>query len=478
MRNKLFFAMALCWSIFMAFISANAAEVDHRSFIKGPFKDGRDVTKSCLVCHDKQATDFMKTTHWTWKGTPNHIKGRENSTELYGKTNMLNNYCVSIEGGENGVARELCGSCHAGYGWTRNDNFNPQDKTRIDCLVCHSRKGGYNKTLGGEAGRRVDLVEAAGSVAQPALSNCGSCHFFGGGGDAVKHAGLDSTLETATKSQDVHMASRQKGGQGMQCQSCHKTVDHRIAGASSQMPHYETRVSCEDCHSGAKAPHRMSAQRSVLDRHTATVACQTCHIPVFSKGQATKTMWLWSDVGKDIDVEEQFDKEAYLKHKGTFRWEMNVRPTYAWYNGKVHRYMKGDRISKTASVVYMTRPDGDINDKTAKIFPYKVHLGNQPMDSVYRYLLVFQNYKGLWTHYNWDKALIDGAKGSGLPYSGKFEFVKTAAYVNAQHEVAPKENALACSDCHGDSKRMDWKALGYSGDPMKIGGRFSRHDKK
>jgi len=34
------------------------------------------------------------------------------------------------------------------------------------------------------------------------------------------------------------------------------------------------------------------------------------------------------------------------------------------------------------------------------------------------------------------------------------------------HMVAPKENALKCTDCHGEKSRLDWKALGYQkGDP-------------
>ena len=32
-------------------------------------------------------------------------------------------------------------------------------------------------------------------------------------------------------------------------------------------------------------------------------------------------------------------------------------------------------------------------------------------------------------------------------------------------------NVLQCVDCHGKHGRMDWKALGYSGDPAVLGGR-------
>jgi hypothetical protein len=33
--------------------------------------------------------------------------------------------------------------------------------------------------------------------------------------------------------------------------------------------------------------------------------------------------------------------------------------------------------------------------------------------------------------------------------------------------VAPKAKALTCDDCHGEKGRLDWKALGYKGDPGK-----------
>lgn len=89
------------------------------------------------------------------------------------------------------------------------------------------------------------------------------------------------------------------------------------------------------------------------------------------------------------------------------------------------------------------------------------------MDSAYRYLLIPHLVQGLWKHYDWERALRDGAKGSGLPYSGKYEFVRTIAYGSINHQVAPKEKALQCHDCHSGNGRLDWKALGYDRDPLK-----------
>jgi len=468
--------------VLMALVSAvfGSAPVfagpDHAEFVKGPFKTGDQVTKACLECHDKQAADFMKTTHWKWKGTPNLVKGLEKSTKEYGKANMINSFCTSIQGGKDGLVHESCGKCHAGYGWTRT-NYDFTKKENVDCLVCHALKGNYQRsseacivdTKSMDRGI-MDLDLAAKSVGAPTRRNCGYCHFFGGGADAVKHAGLDSTMEKPDRKLDVHMGTKASGGQDMTCQACHTTRDHKIGGASSMMAHYDARVTCEQCHTGAKAPHQKAKNGKILNRHLASVACQTCHIPVFAKGQATKMSWKWSDVGKDLKAEDQFDKETFVKKKGSFTWGMNVKPVYAWSNGMIERYMIGDKIKDPSKPVYMSRPVGDIKDRTAKIYPYKYYTGDQPMDATYKYLSIFQQYKSLWADYDWDKALKGGAEGSGLPYS--------VTYIAAQHEVAPKEDALQCGECHMGGDRMNWKALGYKGDPMQVGGRVLKAQQK
>lgn len=56
---------------------------------------------------------------------------------------------------------------------------------------------------------------------------------------------------------------------------------------------------------------------------------------------------------------------------------------------------------------------------------------------------------------------------TGLPYSGDYGFAETVMYWRINHMVAPKEQALSCLDCHGDSGRLDWQALGYKVDPLK-----------
>lgn len=472
-------SLAAILSAALVLVSAQAfAGPDHSEFVQGPFTKGQDVTKVCLQCHEKQADDFMKTAHWKWEGTPNHVKGLEKSTKEYGKKNMTNSFCTTIFGGEDSIVHESCSKCHAGYGWTRAE-FDFKDKNKVDCLICHSQKGNYTRAaVGAEIDEgaikkgSMNLELAAQSVGKPTLNNCGTCHFNGGGGDNIKSPGLDSTLLYADRNRDVHMASTEKGGLGFMCQDCHKTTDHKIAGRSSMMAHYTETVECSDCHSD---PHAKSKNKAIIDAHEASVACQTCHIPLISKGQATKTGWWWSDVGKDIEPDEEFDQDTFEKRKGTFKWNMNYEPVYAWYNGKIERYMLGDKVKDPSKPVNMTKPAGDINDKKAKIYPYKFYEGSQPMDSKFKYLSTFQQYKELWVNFDWNQALINGAKSpEGLPYSGQYQFVNTQAWLSAPHEVAPKELAVQCGECHMGGKRMDWKALGYKADPIQSGGRFAK----
>ena len=469
MKIRIPLALAIILAATTAFYSPILAMEDHTEYIEGPFETGEEVTAACLDCHEEQAEDILKTSHWKWKGKPNMVEGMERSKEEYGKANLLNNFCTDIEGG----SRAFCTKCHIGYGWT--DSSEPlSDITKIDCLVCHATEGRYKKSQGGYPDQkmldkgRMDLVVAARSVKMPERKNCGVCHFFSGGGDAVKHGDLDSSLIKPKREHDVHMG----GSTDMTCQECHITNDHQIAGGSTFLATHAGRVACEDCH---RDPHRDSNSKNLLDIHTQTLACQTCHIPLYAKGQATKMSWDWSTVGQEVEPEEQYGKETFARHKGTFVWGKDVTPEYAWYNGKIERYLKGEKIKDPSKTVYVSKPVGDIRDKDSKIYPFKIHRGKQPMDSKFQYLSIFQNYGGLWTHYDWDKALTVGAEASGLAYSGEYEFVSTAFYGSINHEVAPKEQALQCGDCHfGRDKRMDWEALGYEGDPMRVGVRKAK----
>ncbi len=110
----------------------------------------------------------------------------------------------------------------------------------------------------------------------------------------------------------------------------------------------------------------------------------------------------------------------------------------------------------------------------AKIYPFKVMKGKQIYDKVNNYLIIPKLFGegGYWKTFDWDGASKLGMAAAALPYSGSYGFIETKMYWPINHMVAPKEDALKCTDCHGpDATRLNWQALGYAKDPVNFGGR-------
>jgi octaheme c-type cytochrome (tetrathionate reductase family) len=425
---------------------------DHTPVIPATLETPQAVTKACLGCHP-DARKVMNTSHWTWLGEEVSIPGREGTTRI-GKRNLLNNFCIATTGNE-----RSCMKCHAGYGW-KDQSFDFSKEENVDCLVCHERTGTYVKATYGLPAKGTDLVAVARSVGTPQRENCLGCHAYGGGGQAVKHGDLDSSLAHPFEDEDVHI-----GRHGFLCVDCHVAPDHAIRGAAySVSVDSRNAVACADCHT---KPEHEDAR---IEAHLAAVACQTCHIPTFASKLPTKAWWDWSKAG---DPTRKDDAHSYLKIKGEFRYEQDAVPEYGWFDGTVGRYLLGDRIEDPEKPTVLNPPQGSIEDKGARIWPFKVHRAKQPYDAGNRYLFppVTGGEGGYWTTFDWDESFRLGAKISNIAYSGKVGFARTDMYWPLAHMVAPKERALSCTDCHGERGRLDWKALGYAGDPITTGGR-------
>lgn len=433
------------------YVPERPIHVDHTALLSGPFETGSQVTEACLKCHADAAHEITQTAHWTWLSDPVRVEGRDEPIST-GKANVLNNFCIGIQSNWTG-----CTKCHAGYGW-EDANFDFTDESNVDCLVCHEQTGTYVKGNAGIPVEGVDLLASAQSVAAPTRLNCGGCHFNGGGGNAVKHGDLDESLYFPPEAVDVHM-----GGLGFQCIDCHRTDDHNIRGrAISVSVETSNQVLCTDCHSSE------THEDERINAHVGTVACQTCHVPAGAVREPTKMFWDWSTAGQDREE----SLHEYLKIKGSFVYESNIMPSYAWYNGTVSRYLLGDPIDPNG-VTVLNMPQGSIADPNAQIWPFKIHEARQIYDAVYNYLIQPKTVGegGFWTEFDWDRAARLGSEATGLPYSGEYGFAATEMYMTLSHMVVPAENALQCTDCHGTYGRLDWQALGYPGDPMQWGSR-------
>jgi hypothetical protein len=527
----------------------SAAEA-HQAALDRPFDSGYAVTAECVRCHAGQAEQVMKTLHWTWSGPTPQLSALEGFSPTdkpldpgtIGKVNLVNNFCVAVPSNE-----KRCDQCHAGYGgdpdaskpqksaraYTEADSSVPLAH-RVDCLVCHSDPAaGYQKAPA-DFGRPVataNLTAAAKAIIRtPTRQNCGACHFYAGGGDNVKLMG--SSLRNPTTDVDVHM------GSGMNCAECHAEPGHHFKGAGIHVPANVGRSSCEDCH-GATPHEGKSAAGGNIDRHTDTIACQTCHIPTFSRAQFAKTDWDWSTAGdkgrgqngvvktKVNDggqpAESGVAVTTYDYMKGDFVWERNVKPAYAWYDGGMVHVTTDDRgtfapesgrTAADADRITLGRPTANGAEGKAKIHPFKLMRGKQPVyvDGAKSFVVAPNVFgpTGLWGVVQsagyaydpaartfvapnakapvasptsidalWSSLLTAGAKKAGqipadAPTLAKFdgksgwEFRYTKLYMDLNHEIAPKGQALACASCHSATPVIEWSQLGYAcADPAK-----------
>jgi octaheme c-type cytochrome (tetrathionate reductase family) len=434
--------------------SEHTASVDHADFeiLKKEYTNPKDVTAACLSCHNKRDDELMQSSHWTWERTT-EIPGR--GVVNIGKKNLINNFCTGAEG-NNGS----CMRCHIGYGWA-DKSFDFTDATNIDCLVCHDKSNTYfkQKSMAGWPATPATATKefpvpdynlVSQSVGLPDRDNCGVCHFYGGGGNNVKHGDLEEALFHTTKDVDVHMG---EDGKNMVCIDCHQTEKHNIKGkAYSVSASNSNRIGCEQCHTSA--PHN----DRIIDYHTTKVACQTCHIPVYAKVNATTLYWDWSPAGrkdeqgnaiKEYDADHNY---SYLSIKGHFVFDNKVKPEYYWFNGTVDHFLTGDTVKEIP--VQINRLFGEYNDSTAKIWPVKVHRGKQPFDPVTKQILsmkLFAYNKGegaFWEDLDWEKSIQEGMDYNERYWSGKYEFYETEVYWPLNHMVSKKAETLSCTECH------------------------------
>lgn len=435
--------------------------------LQNEFSSPEEVTATCIFCHTEASAQIHDTIHWTWKC------GADKTGKM-GKAGLtLNNFCISIASNE-----PRCTSCHAGYGW-KDKNFDFTNENKVDCLVCHDQTGEYKKfpTKAGypvsepkKFGKKVfmppDLKKTAQNVGLPDRKNCGSCHFYGGGGDGVKHGDLDSSLINPSYDLDVHMSPE---GGDFTCARCHTTSNHKISGRCYKTPAFTDRksvlesdmvkrISCVSCHTSA--PHK---NHKKLNDHTDKVSCQACHIPSFAREKPTKMYWDWSKAGKlkngrpYNEEDKEMHRHKYMSKKGEFVWAKNVEPEYFWFNGSMEHLLLTDKINPE-EIVKVNKVVGDMNDPKSRIYPFKVHKGRQPYDMENNTLvgvhLFGKDKTAYWKNFNWNSAIKTAMDYMELPYSGNHGFVNTEYHYPTTHMVAPKSKALQCTECHTSNGRL------------------------
>ena len=230
---------------------------------------------------------------------------------------------------------------------------------------------------------------------------------------------------------------------GMACIECHPTAKHRIAGGGDlrAIEPVSVKVACENCHT--LSPHKTDAKdetkardAAVFNSHAQKIACQTCHIPAIARDQTQPTV-----------VERDWSKPVLQPDTGLYgpsdKLATNVKAEYRWWNGTF-----------TAT----GEPFGVPRDGRSKIFPWKKT----------KYIIVVDGVSGMPISLHREtyattgdiaQAARKGALESKQPYSGSWRSQEWTEYYLLNHQVAPKEKAIRCTNCHDPNGIMDMKSL-------------------
>jgi hypothetical protein len=400
---------------------------------------------------------------------------------------------------------------------------------RVDCLVCHSDPtAAYAKdpkTFGNPVST-LNLAAAAQDIRLPTRTNCGACHFYAGGADNVKLMG--SALKNPTEAIDVHMGrgmecldchagpSHTFKGAGIHtpahtqrvgCSDCHGAAPHegKVATNGAQLDGHVAKIACQVCH----IPTFSRGQFGKVDWDWSTAGDKTRGVA----GVVTTTVdnnGVYSATGTAVTT--------YDYIKGSFVWKRNAAPAYRWSNGKSTHALTSDKGDLTAAGltaddaarIALGEPVGDASD--GKIMAYKLMRGRQAVyvDGVDSFVVVPNLFgpAGFWgviqtVGYTYDPAtgnytapnaatpvttptplesllsanFTTGARAAGqiapaaaslARFDGTtgWDWRYTKLYLDLNHEVAPKAQALgangACADCHGASPRIPMCEL-YTG---------------
>ena len=502
MRKKGFIFPGVIAATILVTMGIMAQTADHHDFneLQRSFNRPEDVTITCLGCHNLADDQIMKTSHWLWYRKTDKLPGHKGEMMKVGKINIINNFCVAISSNE-----PRCTSCHIGYGW-KDENFDFTDQTKIDCLVCHEQTGTYEKFPTGagyppekrkffKGGKkwfeRPDYRKISQSVGKPSRKNCGSCHFYGGGGNAVKHGALDKSLLNPERSIDVHMG---KDGGEMVCVDCHVAPKHDIKGQLySVSVENRDRLHCTRCHTMKPHTQKLYVEEfeteqkmgydlfksklykrekpednfihRILDKHYDKLSCQACHINMYSTEYKTKLWWDWSmagkknEKGKPFVIKDEDGDKIYDSKKGEFKLGKNLVPEYRWFNGKVGHLLVGDKIDPDNEPIQINTIEGACGAPGSKIWPFKIMRGKQLYDPENKTMIIPKLFgkKGsgaYWGDWDWDKAARAGMKAAGVEYSGKYEWIETEMFWPLTHLIQPKDNALKCDDCHSRNGRL------------------------
>jgi hypothetical protein len=161
---------------------------------------------------------------------------------------------------------------------------------------------------------------------------------------------------------------------------------------------------------------------------------------------------------------------AHDPARGALYFAASIRPVYAWYDGSLQVSAPGEKMDPS-QITLLLGPRISQRTRRAVLAPFKALRIKQPYDVAQKILLAPRlwgppgDQDAFWNGYDWHHALTAGMRALGMMFSGTLGFAPTLSLRPLHHQIAPASDALDCTDCHGNSLRIDWPALGYRRDP-------------
>jgi mono/diheme cytochrome c family protein len=197
----------------------------------------------------------------------------------------------------------------------------------------------------------------------------------------------------------------------------------------------------------------------VLNHHAKRVDCAVCHVPTFAREEATDMARDWSKTVYNAEAD---------KYTATITLQKNVKPVYAWFNGFTRAQLPGEPVSRLAdgSVGIMV-PQGSRDDPTSRIFAFKLHRAKLPLLAGKNWIIPVA-VEQFFPNGKIDPAVKNAAKEMYGIDDARYSWTDASRYMGIFHGVQPASKAVSCLECHSPNGRMDWKALGYAGDPLSV----------
>ena len=310
---------------------------------------------------------------------------------------------------------------------------------------------------------------------------------------------------------DVHAAA------GLSCLDCHATEGHRIAKGlhtttmmANDLP--QVAVACTRCHD---LPIHADA---TYDDHLDRVACTTCHIPSLHPDNTTMrdfaaTEWdeglgifVYRDIVKDptpgvgIDYvwwngdttflgnpigDHPEPGTAYTFYDAAHRWPEYADFDYAaWYD----EIMRPIARRKPSQLYAMKRFNGRQHIDLGNIGPFggmfvpynlptyyqtgdpdaaaRAEMDKSMMGMMYGWMFkvyMLDRFMGYMAVDGWNTGSFNDVRAGR---NVEPRWIPTDARLEISHGVQ-REGALTCDRCHGGDGVLDWRHLGYTGDPAE-----------